>query len=481
MRICLATRHAEPSFTPLSLLYLRAFLIEREGWAPGDVQMAEFYPDTPGDQIAAHLLRTGADLVGLSCYVWNITALMEAARLVRAARPHAMIAIGGPEVGPIAREVLAAHPAVDVVVRSEGEVPFGAIARARRDGASLDEIPGITFRRDGAIVETSDAPILKSLDSLPSPHKPEYGDFDGRTVCIETQRGCVFRCTFCFYNKDLSIRNRRFDLDRVKGEIRSWLDRRPAYIYLMDPIFNLNAERAKAICRFIAEHNTAGVPFHAEIWAEFVDEELAALFKAANFRFLEVGLQTTDQGALAAVERRLKLQPFLDGIRFLTQYDLPFELQLIHGLPDETPASFRQSLDFAASLDPPHLAAFPLMVLPGTELWRTATALGLEYDPDPPYLVRSHPAMDEAEMAWGRRMSDAVEVIGQARTFRLLAREPGVGLRTVVEAWMARHPVEPPAGNRHAEMLAFVPAFCREHGIPTKFYEGFAAWEFGGR
>jgi hypothetical protein len=87
--------------------------------------------------------------------------------------------------------------------------------------------------------------------------------------------------------------------------------------------------------------------------------------------------------------------------------------------------------------------------------------------------------MDEAEMSWGRRMSDAVEVLGQARTFRLLAREPGLSMTAIVEAWIARHPAEPEAAAFPAAARAFVTDFCRERGIPTEFYAGCAGWEFG--
>src|SRR5262249_20162588 len=144
-----------------------------------------------------------------------------------------------------------------------------------------------------------------------------------------------------------------------------------------------------------------GVPLHAEIWAEFVDEELASLMRDANFQFLEVGLQSTDDTALATAERRLRRQRFVAGIEHLKAFKLQFELQLIYGLPGETSESFRTSLNFAMALDPPELVVFPLMVLPGTELWRKAKGLQLEFDAHPPYFVRSHYSMSAEDIAHG--------------------------------------------------------------------------------
>jgi radical SAM superfamily enzyme YgiQ (UPF0313 family) len=285
----------------------------------------------------------------------------------------------------------------------------------------------------------------------------------------------VFRCSFCFYNKDLSIRNRRFDLDRVKDEIAYWLDRDIKELYLMDPVFNLNAARAKEICRFIAERNHRRIPIHSEVWAEFIDDEMAALMKAAHFDFLEVGLQTTDETALHVVERRLKMTPFLNGIRALRDHGLPFELQLIAGLPSDTFETFCASIDFATKLNPDYLAAFTLLVLPGTELWRQAGALGLDYEPEPPYRIRSTPTIDADEMIYMRRMGRMVHRLWASRVMRTLSRERGWTFSRLVRRWMEwqaerGRPVGDDSGVWPAEILEFIDDHCAGEGIPSELY-----------
>jgi hypothetical protein len=343
----------------------------------------------------------------------------------------------------------------------------------------LGGVPGISFRdAAGTIVESGAAALVKSLDDYPSPHLERYIDYTRRVVCIETQRGCVFKCNFCFYNKDYSLRNRRFALDRVKKELRFALEQDVMEIYLMDPVFNLNAPRAKEICRFIAEHNSRRIPIHSEIWAEFVDDEMAALMRQAGFRFLEVGLQTTDPAALAATDRRLRVDRFNEGIAHLHRHRLHFQLQLIHGLPAETRATFAESLNFAMALDPPDLAVFPLMVLPGTELWRKAAALSLEFDPEPPYLVRSHLSMPADDIRYGRRLVTAVGFLQRSRALRFLSREPRLTWSEIVDAWLAwRSDGQESEGDRET-MMAFIVHICARKGVPPDFYLAFAAREF---
>src|SRR5262249_11209162 len=151
--------------------------------------------------------------------------LMEVAKIVKSRRPQTTIVLGGPEVGPVAMSVLDAFRNVDVIVKSEGEVPFAEILERLSDGRGLHDVSGICFRNAELSVDTGDAALVQDLDELPSPPLASCGDgrSTGRIVCLETQRGCVFKCNFCFYNKDLSLRNRRFDLERVKRELLRWL------------------------------------------------------------------------------------------------------------------------------------------------------------------------------------------------------------------------------------------------------------------
>lgn len=479
-RIVLATRHSTDAFIPLALMYLKASLVGHDCGTPDDVAILEFGNESAPEAIARDIVAARPQVLGLSCYVWNGQAMLAAARLVKSQLPGVRIVLGGPEVGPVAADVLGRHPYVDAIVYSEGEVPLAEIVRAWRAHRSLRGVPGVCFRDGDAIVDGGTARLVEDLNDYPSPHLEQYLDYSGRVVCIETQRGCVFRCNFCFYNKDYSLRNRRFALERVKAELRIALAQDVREIYLMDPVFNLNAARAKDICRFVAEHNVRRIPIHSEIWAEFVDDELAALMRQANFQFLEVGLQTTDEATLATTERRLRLERFNEGIGHLKRHRLPFQLQLIYGLPAETRTTFRQSLNFAMALDPPELAVFLLLVLPGTELWRKAGALNLAFDPEPPYAVRSHLSMTAEDIEYGRLVVQAVSLLERSRTLRLLSREDRLTFADLIDEWLAWRPEDQATRATEETMMTFIAHVCRRKGIPPAFYLEFGAREFCG-
>ena len=464
-------------FTPLALLYLKAHLVAHGGVDADDVTIAEFDLTATAEQVASRVLSAKADVVGLSCYVWNIVTLRDAARLIRDGAPQMHIVMGGPEVGPVADGELARTRAVDVIVRSEGEVPFCDLVRCWRDGGSVADVAGVSWRDGPRVVANPDAPIIRDLDRVVSPHLAGYLDCAGRVICLETQRGCVFTCSFCFYNKDYSIRNRRFDLDRVKEELLFWLGQDVRQIYLMDPVFNLNAARAKEICRFIAQHNTRRIPLHTEVWAEFIDDEMARLFVEANVTYLEVGLQTSEHAVLDIVERRFKRDAFIRGLGHLKAHRLGFELQLIAGLPGETLDTLRTSLDFAASFSPPHLAVFDLMILPGTALSRTAERLGISYDPDPPYYVRSHPSMPEADVAHARDLARMATKLWRFQTMQLLAKATDGRYAALVEDWLRWHGGPAKTAETRALLPEFVAHFCASHPVDERFFTASAAVE----
>src|SRR6516162_2650567 len=160
MKITLATIHCKSRFTPLALLYLKAYLVEASAYRFDDVTIREFPDDAWAEDVASEILAGQPELIGLSCYVWNVKTLMAVSQRIKEVKPEIKIVLGGPEVGPLATEVLRTHPCVDMVVKSEGEIPFSEIVEAFRNGGDYNDVRGIAFRRAGKIHETENAPIL---------------------------------------------------------------------------------------------------------------------------------------------------------------------------------------------------------------------------------------------------------------------------------------------------------------------------------
>jgi hypothetical protein len=124
------------------------------------------------------------------------------------------------------------------------------------------------------------------------------------------------------------------------------------------------------------------------------------------------------------------------------------------------------------------LEVFPLMVLPGTELWRKADGFQLRFEAEPPYYVTSHFSMSADDIAYGWKVNKALKYLGDAKTFRIIAREPGVTFAEVVDAWIAWDAGRPADEPRREKMERFVSDFCASRSLPADFYQRFMALEF---
>jgi hypothetical protein len=152
------------------------------------------------------------------------------------------------------------------------------------------------------------------------------------------------------------------------------LNTRPRLKPFLTEIARLNADRR--------------IRLFSEIRAEAVDPELADRLAAAGFDWFEIGLQSTNPQALAAMNRPTDLKRFVRGARLLKARGITPSIDLIIGLPGDDLQGFMQSVDFLADRGlQDDVQIFPLAVLPGTEFRRRSRALGLRYEPHPPYTV----------------------------------------------------------------------------------------------
>ena len=93
MKIILTTLNAKYIHTSLSIRYLKAY-------AEPDfsVQLAEYTIKDPIMNIVSDLYAKKPDIIGFSCYIWNIEETMKVIAMFKKINPHLHIILGGPEV-----------------------------------------------------------------------------------------------------------------------------------------------------------------------------------------------------------------------------------------------------------------------------------------------------------------------------------------------------------------------------------------------
>src|SRR5690606_21729296 len=87
--------------------------------------------------------------------------------------PDTIIILGGPEVSYNSINLLTEHDFIDLVVRGEGEFTLRELLINLNLSKPIYNIPGISYRRGGQVIENPDSPLIKDLDSIPSPYSVE--------------------------------------------------------------------------------------------------------------------------------------------------------------------------------------------------------------------------------------------------------------------------------------------------------------------
>jgi radical SAM superfamily enzyme YgiQ (UPF0313 family) len=350
-------------------------------------------------QVVYYLSQSKPNIIGFSCFCWSINKVLETAKVVKTIFPHIKIILGGPEVGPIAAKYLEENRFIDVIVKGEGEATFAELLRSYLGKGRLEEIQSISYRIDGQVFENPDRPLIEDLAEIPSPYLEGVLIPRDKVTYIETFRGCIFRCGYCFEGKNFP-RPRFFPEDRIKKEIELIMSNPEIKsFHFVDPIFNLKKERLGKIVEMLSAANRFGTELRTiEIIAEFVDEETIALFKKANIKSVETGPQTVNKDTLKNVNRYYDEEKFKRAIRLLEDNGIGVLTDLIIGLPGDNFFKFIKSVKTLIGMKPTTIIFSILHVLPGTALYEQSQTFGLKFDEKAPHLVLDTPTFPYEEI-----------------------------------------------------------------------------------
>ena len=378
----------------LALGYLKAYALKDNKIRENvEIEILDF--DTEmlnAQQVVYYLSQAKPDIIGFSCYCWNIAKVLDIARIIKTIYPQVQIILGGPEVGPVASKYLHENPYIDAVIRGEGEITFTELLKVYLGKNKIEKTDGISYRRNGDIFENPERLPIEDLSKIPSPYLEGILVPRDKVTYIETYRGCIFRCHYCFEGKNLP-NLRFFPEDRVKKEIELVLSHPDIKsFHFVDTVFNFRKDRLAKIAEMISHADRYRTELRTiEIIVEFVDEETVSLFKKANVKSIETGPQTVNEDTLKLVNRYYKEDKFKAGVRLLEDNDIEVTSDLIIGLPGDNFFKFVKSAKTIIDMRPTTVVFSILHVLPGTVLYERSEDFGLKFDDKAPHLVLSTP------------------------------------------------------------------------------------------
>ncbi|OPG07000.1 B12-binding domain-containing radical SAM protein [Microbispora sp. GKU 823] len=389
MKVVLLELSAYPNTLPLASGYLQAYAQQDERVAENwDFTIHAVAANTPTREIVAALAGMEADAYGLSCYLWNMRRMKEVLDELVRLRPGAHFILGGPQVMNHATEYVPREWEHVLVCNSEGEQPFTAFLRELSDhggdGPDFRRVPGVSFWSAGELVTTDKPPRIKDLDEIPSPFAA--GIFDGGEytfAVVETNRGCPFRCSYCYWGAATNDKVHRWELDRVKADL-TWISEHGIEsIFLADANWGA-LPRDVELTRHIVEcKERNGYPLMVAIQAaknrpDRVTEITEILVEGGMLTSQPVSLQTTSPQALEMVQRsNIKESTYVELQLKLKDKQISSYTELIWPLPGETLQSFREGIGKLCATGADAIVAYPQLLLRNTPMYERREELGV--------------------------------------------------------------------------------------------------------
>jgi len=329
---------------PLGMLWVGGELLR----AGHGVEFVDQQVDAREPARVAEELRPPLALIGGTSH--SRFASFETASRIKEVCPNTTVVYGGPHAAFTADDTLQNVPAIDIIVRGEGEETCRELADWAGAGGrpeDLGKIKGISYRDDGEVVHNPPRPAIKYLDALgpparalvPMPRyemKMDYLD-DVPGASIMTARGCPIGCTFCSASAMFGSRYRARSPAAVADEVEDLITNYGARgIKIFDSTFTLSRRHVEGFCDEL-ERRGIDVPWECEIRVDNVDKELLARMQEAGCYYVDVGVESGSQRVLDdCVRKRITLEAAERVLRWSKELGLLTKVFFTLGHPGET-------------------------------------------------------------------------------------------------------------------------------------------------
>ena len=377
------------------MLFLSGALAQWEG--PNIYEREIWFEDRSG------LMDPDKDLEGVDIFM--VTALIneaprgyQIAKLAKQFHPNIITIGGGPQMSPLAAEAFN-YGDFDVIVNREGEDIIGQLSDVLLEHGPgerdqyLAKIPGISYRKDGGVVETRRSGLV-SPDFVELPDFRSIKDLNSANpmvgAVIETIRGCTENCTYCqviqqFLGYRMISRETEFkrlaQLRELAADGLVHSSRSGGFqVFISD---DLHAPPQRAV-KFRDERlarlhgwkgHTDGMNMICQVRAEVgQDQELTAAMQEANISMIYVGVESDNAENLIAVNKRQEPGQMHKDLDYLNNEGLAVVAMTIIGLPFDTEKSVMDLADWVTTVSKYQTVNF-LTPLPATSNWDTLVPL----------------------------------------------------------------------------------------------------------
>jgi anaerobic magnesium-protoporphyrin IX monomethyl ester cyclase len=326
------------------------------------------------EDFRSELGKRKPDIVGLTSTTLTYNPALKLAKIAKEVLPDCLIFIGGPHVTFWDDNALEECPALDVIVRREGEYTLLELVQKVEAGESFDDVLGVTYRKNGKTVRNPDRPYIEDLDSLPFParhlwpmeHLRKYEDI----LYLAASRGCVFWCEFC---ATVRMHGRKFRMRSPKNIVDELEFLHKTYgvtnFTFCDDAFTVEPTITEELCRQILERKLK-IRWNCGTRVDMLTKELLTTMRDAGCVSVWSGVESGSQEVLDAMHKGITIEQTMRVFGWIRELGLKPAPNVILGFPGETKESAWKTIKFVEKISPDEVGFYNIATpFPGTPLY----------------------------------------------------------------------------------------------------------------
>ena len=248
---------------------------------------------------------------------------------------------------------------IDFVVRSEPEITTMKLVDTLVNNSDISEVKGISYLKDGEVINNPNASRNLKLDDLPFPaydllpmakYRYTFSDIPTPFALMMSSRGCPFNCIYCLKAMMPDIYVTRSP-QNVVAEMKYLADNfKIQGIYFQDWEFLIDKKRVAEICDLIKENNLS-IKWGCNARGSDIGEEIVVKMKSAGCVRVNIGFETASQKILDLAKKQLKIEEVKNAIDICKKYGLNIGVYSILNLPGETRKTIKETEKFLVDND----------------------------------------------------------------------------------------------------------------------------------
>ncbi|MEW6076597.1 MAG: radical SAM protein [Thermodesulfobacteriota bacterium] len=321
------------------------------------------------EEVAARLEAFAPDIMGFMMTTYMFQDTLEWIRYFKK-RFDIPVLIGGYNLR-VYPEASLSHPEIDYGVIEHALETVPLLFAALEGRGSLEDVPGLVYKKDGAIVKNPPRPVMfedfpsPARDLLPNDLYAEFPTERKNFTVMVTSLGCPYGCSFCEAGR--TPYNPRSPMT-VVDEMQECYDRYGIReIDIFDYSFTADRKRTIAICREMRSRKLD------LLWAcrsrIDIDRELLEEMRLAGCGRIYYGIESGCQEILDRVNKGITLDQVRETVRHTRKLGMKALGFFLIGAPGETERTVKQTVRFARSLDLEYVQFSKCLAKPLTPLW----------------------------------------------------------------------------------------------------------------